>query len=163
MTRLPDLSSTSQAALVLIVFAALALVLGRGAHALHRKGAHRYPAPWTPAQIRLLEHIRITIGFALILTWSNLLALSPAMPQSWPFSFREVLLTIVLLFLTNAWILLVIPRHWQSTFAGRMSFGRVVGFVVVWWTIMIGAATFGIFRSATEAMKSPVIMFGTYA
>jgi hypothetical protein len=164
--RLPDLSSSSQAALVCVVAIALGLALTRGMIALYRHQVavpHQYPASWTSSQIRFLEHVRLSIGIALIAAWVCLLVSSPAMPQSAPFGLTEVVFTIVLLLLTNAWVLLVIPLDWQHTFVGRMNFDRAVCFILVWWSILLGGSVFVIVQSATEAAERPVYVFGTYA
>ena len=164
--RLPDLSSSSQAVLVCAIALALGLALTRGMIALYRHQVavpHRYPASWTPNQVRLLEHVRLSIGIALIGAWVCLLVNSPAMPRSEPFGLTEVALTIALLMLTNAWVLLVIPVDWQHTFIGRMNFDRAVCFILLWWTILLGASTFAIVQSATDTAERPVYVIGTYA
>ena len=164
--RLPDLSSSSQAVLVCAIAIALALALTRGMIALYRHQVavpHRYPASWTPNQVRLLEHVRLSIGIALIAAWVCLLVSSPAMPRSEPFGLTQVVLTIALLLLTNAWVLLVMPLDWQHTFVGRMNFDRAVCFILLWWTVLLGASTFVILQSATEAAERPVHVIGTYA
>ena len=74
------------------------------------------------------------------------------MPQSAPFGLAEVAFTIVLLLLTNAWVLLVIPLDWQHTFVGRMNFDRAVCFILVWWTIFLGASVFAI---SNQPQKPP--------
>ena len=164
--RLPDLSSSAQAALVCAIALALGLALIRGMIALHRHQVavpHRYPASWTSSQIRFLEHVRLSIGIALIGAWVCLLVSSPAMPQSAPFGLTEMALTVALLLLTNAWVLLVIPLDWQHTFVGRMKFDRAVCVILLWWTILLGASMFAIVQSATEAAERPVYVIGTYA
>ena len=164
--RLPDLSSNAQAALVCAIAIALGLALIRGMIALYRHQVavpHRYPASWTPSQIRFLEHVRLSIGIALIGAWVCLLVSSPAMPQSAPFGLTEMALTVALLLLTNAWVLLVIPLDWQHTFVGKMRFDRAVCFILLWWTILLGASMFAIVQSATEAAERPVYVIGTYA
>ena len=85
------------------------------------------------------------------------------MPQSEPFGLTQVALTIVLLLLTNAWVLLVIPLDWQHTFVGRMNFDRAACFILLWWTILLSASIFAIVQSATEAAERPVYVIGTYA
>ena len=163
--RLPDLSSSSQAALVCVVAIALGLVLTRGMVALYRHQVgvpHQYPASWTSSQIRFFEHVRLSIGIALIAAWVGLLVSSPAMPHSSPFGLAEVVLTIVLLLLTNAWVLLVIRLDWQHTFVGKMNFDRAVCFILLWWTILLSASVFAIVQ-ATEAAERPVYVIGTYA
>jgi len=164
--RLPDLSSSAQAALVCAIAIALGLALIRGMIALYRHQVavpHRYPASWTSSQIRFLEHVRLSIGIALIAAWVCLLVSAPAMPQSAPFGLTEAVLTIALLLLTNAWVLLVIPLDWQHTFVGKMRFDRAVCFILLWWTILLGASMVVIFQSATEAAERPVYVIGTHA
>ena len=149
-----------------MVAIALGLALTRGMIALYRHQVavpHQYPASWTSSQIRFLEHVRLSIGIALIAAWVSLLVSAPAMPQSAPFGVTEVVLTIVLLLLTNAWALLVIPLDWQHTFVGRMNFDRAISFILMWWTVLLGASVFVIVQSATEAAEHPVYVIGTYA
>jgi hypothetical protein len=154
MPRLPDLSYFAQAALAGALLVAISLALARAAVALYRRlivVPHRYPGAWTNGDIRFFERVRISIGMALALTWVTFLVAGPAMPRSWPFGAIEALLTLVLLLLTNAWILLVIPREWGNTFVGKMRFGRAAVTILLWWTVMLGAALFAIAKSMTVA------------
>ena len=165
MRNLPDLSPNTEMALYFATFLALALVVVRGSLAYHRHRIavkHRYPAEWSDSHIRPFEHLRISIGFALALTWGVLLAAAPQMPSSAPFGARPALLLIFLLLLTSAWVRLMIPSEWKHTF-GMMKSKHVVGCLFVVWTILLGGQLFAIAKSATARAERPVHVFGTYA
>jgi len=166
MQQLPDLSNTSQTALLCGIVIGAGLLLTRAGIAFHHRWAavpHQYPAFWTSSQIVFLEQTRVLIGIALTATWVSLLAVSPALPKSSPFGLMEVVLTIILMLLTNAWILLVIPRDWKHTFIGKMSFGHALACIVVWWSILLGASMFAIAESATANADRPIYVIGTFA
>ena len=166
MTRLPDLSYAEQAILACTLLLGLALVLVRGTVAFRRFQSavpHRYPAFWTQTQIRFLEQIRVAVGLVLVATWVGLLIAIPAMPESWPFGSRQALLTIALLLLTNAWILLIIPRDWEGTFFGRLNFHRAAGCILIWWTILLGVSLLAVVQAAGPAAERPVYVMGVYA
>ena len=142
------------------------MVLVRGTVAFHRFHSavpHHYPACWTPNQIRFLEQIRVAVGLALVATWVGLLMAIPTMPESWPFGSRQALLTIALLLLTNAWILLIIPRDWEGTFFGRLNFHRALGCILVWWTVLLGASLLAVVQARGPAAERPIYVMGVYA
>ena len=166
MRNLPDLSPNTEMALYFATFLALALVVARGSLAYHRHriaAQHQYPVEWSDAHIRMLEHLRIAIGFALALTWGFLLLAAPQMPSSAPFGVLPALLLICLLLLTNAWVRLMIPSEWKHTFIGKMKCKHAVGCLLVVWTILLGGQLFAIAKSATSTAERPVHIFGTYA
>jgi hypothetical protein len=165
MQNLPDLSPNTEMALYVATLLAFALLMARGslAYCRHRMAVqHRYPAEWSDAHITILEHLRISIGFVLVLTWGFLLVAAPRMPSSAPFGVQPALLLIFLLLLTNAWVRLMIPSEWKDTFGKMKSKHAVAGLFVV-WSILLGGQLFAIAKSATSTAERPVYIFGTYA
>ena len=165
MRNLPDLSPNTEMALYFATLLALALVVARGSLAYHRHriaAQHRYPVEWSDAHIRILEHLRISIGLVLALTWGFLLVAAPQMPSSAPFGVLPTLLLIFLLLLTNAWVRLMTPSEWKHTF-GTMKSKHAVGCLFVVWAILLGGHLFAIAKSATSTAERPVHVFGTYA
>jgi hypothetical protein len=80
----------------------------------------------------------MSIGVALGVTWAILELAAPWMPQSWPFGVAEMILTVGLLLLSNAWLVLLIPSNWENSIASKMSFGTTMGILVWWWTTLLG-------------------------
>ena len=164
MARRPDLDPLTQAALIGAVAVAVLALLVRTLVALHRQYAgvpHRYPDSWTDAHIRLFAQLRIAIGIALAATWVSLAAAAPHMPQSWPFGRTEMLLTLVVLLLSYAWIVLLTPRDWAQTVLGKLRFDRAIGVLVVWWVLLLGTALVTIMNAASA--PSFIVLQGAYA
>ena len=166
MQHLPDLSPNTQTALICATMLGLGLVVARGSLACYRHTKavqHQYPVEWSDAHIRMLEQLRIAIGFALLPTWAFLLVAAPQMPNSAPFGVLPALFLIVLLLLTNAWVRLMIPSEWKHTFIGKMKSRHAVGCLLVLWTILLGGSVFAIAKSTTSTAERPVHLFGVYA
>ena len=166
MHRLPDLAPNTEVALYCATILGLVLVITRGFLAWHRRRIsvpHRYPGTWNDAEIKILEQLRIAIGFALAATWASLIIASPQMPSSVPFGVRSAFLLIFLLLLTTVWLRLMTPSEWTKTFIGKMRFKHAVGCILALWTILLGGSLFFIAKSAFPAAQRPIHLFGTFA
>jgi hypothetical protein len=146
-----DLSPSGQFLLIgLLAIASLALVT-RAMIFFHREKAGTrpiYPATWSAAQCRTLEYFRLLVGLALIPLWGSFLFVAPSMRADWAFGHLDVIFLILLLWISNAWVLLLVPRNWQKFSAISRSFWITITFLVVWW-----GATF----TATEWMLVKVL------
>jgi hypothetical protein len=102
---------------------------------LSRKSGVRpiYPSAWSAAQCRALESFRLLVGLALIPLWGSFLFISPSLPTNWPFGYLDMIFIIVLLMISNAWVLLLIPRNWGRFGAVSRSFWITITFLAVWW------------------------------
>src|SRR5260370_30987263 len=108
--RYPDLSPSTQFLLIGMLALAMAALLARAAVFIRREIAGMrplYPQAWSAAQCRALECFRLLVGLALIVLWGTFLFIAPAMPTSSPFGFMEMMSLIVLLLISNAWVLLL--------------------------------------------------------
>ena len=92
-----------------------------------------YPSIWSAKQCRTLEYFRLFVGLALITLWGSFVYLAPLMATNWPFGYVEMIILILLLLISNAWVLLLVPRNWQKFGAISRSFWITMTFLVVWW------------------------------
>jgi hypothetical protein len=163
--RHPDLSLSTQ--LVLIGALAVVLVgfLTRAAVFFRREKAGLrplYPTAWSAAQCRALEYFRSLVGLALILLWGAFLFIAPSMPTNWPFGYLEMISLISLLLISNAWVLLIVPRNWKMLGAFSRSFWLTISFLMVWWVSMF-AATGWMFVKASASPPAKVVPVGVFA
>src|ERR1039457_6232879 len=134
--RYADLSPSTQLLLMGLVAVASAALFTRAIVFFHREKAGVrpiYPSAWSAAQCRALESFRLLVGLALIPLWGFFLFIAPSLPTNWPFGYLDVIFIIVLLLISNAWVLLLIPRNWEKFGAISRSFWITITFLVVWW------------------------------
>ena len=161
--RQPDLSPFIQILLVSLLTTLVLLVLIRAVSFIRHEYAgtpRRYPAAWSAAQRRTLENLRPLIGVALTPLWGAFLFLAPSMPTSWPFGFGQTACLIVLLLLSNAWILLLKLRNWERAF--YRSFALTISFLVIWWASVFGAAGW-LIAAASQPSPQLRLPVGVYA
>ena len=128
--RYQDLEFSAQILIVTFLALLLSAVLIRAALFIFRNFTgvpHRYPGTWTPTQCRLMDRFRMLIGVALSALWIALLLAVPYMPTNWPFGLLEGISILVLLLLSNAWILLLLPRAWDKLGRWRTAFQYLWG------------------------------------
>ena len=92
-----------------------------------------YPVTWSAAQCRTLEYFRTVIGLALIPLWGSFLFNAPSMRNDWAFGHLYVIFLILLLWISDAWVLLLVPRNWQNSGGISRSFWITIVFLIVWW------------------------------
>jgi len=135
-----DLSLSTQFLLVGLLAVALAAFLTRAMVFFHREKAGVrpiFPSAWSVAQCRTLESFRLLVGFALISLWGSFLFIAPSVPTNWPFGYLDVIFIIWLLLISNAWVLLLVPRNWEKFGAISRSFWITITFLVVWWGVTL--------------------------
>lgn len=77
----------------------------------------------------------MTIGLVLGLLWVAFLFAVPRMPTNSPFGFLEAVFLLMLLLLTNAWILLLLPRNWETLGIPMRRFSIALA---PWWILALG-------------------------
>lgn len=158
-----DLSPSGQ--FLLIVFLAVACIafVTRAMIFFRREKAGAlpiYPATWSTSQCRSLEHFRLVVGLALIPLWGSYLLVAPAMRTDWHFGHLDLIFPILLLWISDAWVLLLIPRNWRRFGTISRSFPMTIIFLVVWWGLTFSAAGWML----VKASAPPSDMFtGAYA
>lgn len=134
--RYADLSPSTQLLLVSLVAVASTALFTRAIVFFYREKAGIrpvYPNTWSATQCRMLESFRLLVGFALILLWTAFSFIAPSLPTNWPFGYFNTIFIIVLLLISYAWALLLIPRNWSKFGAISQSFWITFTFLVVWW------------------------------
>jgi hypothetical protein len=120
-----------------------------------------YPSAWSAAQCRSLEYFRLLVGLALIPLWASFLFFALAMRTNWQSGFFGVFFLTLLLLISNAWLLLLVPRNWQKFGAISRSFWITMTFLVVWWGLTFTAAGWMFAKaSASPPLRS---LSGVYA
>ena len=163
--RYADLSPSTQFLLIGLLAVAMAAILIRVAVFLRREIAGMrplYPQGWSAAQCRGLECFRLLVGVAVIALWGSFLFVAPSMPMNSPFGLLEMISLIVLLLISNAWILLLVPRNWEKLGAYSQSFWLTMTFLMVWW-VSVFAATGWMLASASVSSPRLVLPVGVFA
>ena len=91
-----------------------------------------YPGAWSTIQRRAIEQVRQVVGLALLALWGTFLSVAPAIETRWP-HYGVIVFVILLLLISNAWLLLLLPRNWEKFGAMSRSFSIVITFLVIWW------------------------------
>ena len=153
--RYKDLEFSTQILIVTFLALLLSAVVIRAALFIFRNFtgvAQRYPRTWTPTQCRLMDRFRMLVGLALSALWIALLLAVPHMPTNWPFGLLEGISILVLLLLSNAWILLLLPRALDKFGPLANRFSVFMGALVLWWTLMFGGTVWMIAKAATPRL-----------
>jgi hypothetical protein len=101
---------------------------------------HVYPKTWSETQCRFLETFRLLVGLALISLWGVFLSIIPAVQAKWSVGDElSVAFVILLLLISNAWMLLLLPRNWEKFGVLSRSFSIVITFLFVWWGVAFTA------------------------
>jgi hypothetical protein len=98
-----------------------------------------YPATWSVVQCRTLEYFRLLVGLTLVPLWSSFLFLAPSIRTDWRIEHLDVIFFTLLLWISDAWVLLLIPRNWKKFGAISRSFWITISFLVVWWGVTFTA------------------------
>jgi hypothetical protein len=159
-----DLSPSTQFLLVGFLAVAGAALLTRSIFFFRREyaGIIRpiYPSDWSAAQCRSLEYFRMLVGLVLITVWGSFLYLAPSMPTTWPFGYVETFILLMLLLISNAWVLLLGTWNWEKFGAISRSYSITITFLVVWW----GATFTATGWMLAMASASPLVhLSGVYA
>ena len=152
--RHPNMDIPSQVLLVSVLALLSAGVVLRTVVFVRRYLArvpHRYPSSWSQAQRGLFAQFRRAVGLSIGILWIAFIFTVPHMPSSWPIGYVEVGSATVLLLLTYAWLILVLPRDWPTQTWLMRRFGRMMSFVVVWWIFALCGTGWMIVRASTAA------------
>jgi hypothetical protein len=119
-----------------------------------------YPATWRAAECRAFEHFRLLVGLALILLWGSFLLSAPSIRKDLAFGHLDLFFFIFLLWISDAWVLLLIPRNWQRFGAISRSFRITIMFLIAWWL-----ATFTVTEWMIAKVSEPPsdLISGAYA
>lgn len=156
-----NLELSTQVLLVGLLLVLTASMLMRGGVVLWRKLAqvpHIYPRSWTAPQCRLMNRFCVVVGMVVGALWLALFTVVPKMPTNWPFGFLEATSLVVLLFLTNAWLILVLPRDWGALGALTERFVATLVMLATWWTLMIGGTAWMLAKASST--PTPILTFG---
>ena len=160
--RYKDLEFSTQILLVTVVAILLSVVVIRAFMFLFHNFtgvAKVYPRTWTPAQCQLMDRLRLLIGLALGALWiATLLVAVPRMPTNWPFGLLEWISIFVLLLLSNAWIILLLPRAWMRFGPLVNRFSIFMGGLIIWWVVTFGGTVWMITKAATP--RPAPVMYG---
>jgi hypothetical protein len=117
-----------------------------------------YPNGWSAAQCRALERFRLAVGVVLIPLWGFFLFIAPSVHTNWPTGYKlDVTFFIFLLFINNAWILLLLPRNWRKFGAISRSFWITFIFLVIWWAVTFTATGWMLLAAWTSPPITPSI------
>lgn len=136
-----DLNFPTQVLLIGLLIVLIGSMFLRVSAVLWRTRTHIpqiYPQSWTAAQCQLMNRFRLVVGMTLCALWLAHLIAAPRMPTNWPFGFLEVVSIVVLLLLTNAWLILLLPRDWNLLGALTKRFLLTLMTLGIWWTLMFG-------------------------
>ena len=156
-----NLDFLTQVVLSSLVTVLVGAALIRAGAVLYRKMMQiplRYPRSWTSAERRLMERFRLGIGVTLTAFWAAYFLAVPLMPTNWPFGFFEALSMAVLLLLTNAWIMLLLPRDWGAPGALTARFVVTITALALWWGVMFGGTAW--ILAAATSKQAPRLIGG---
>ena len=137
-TRMYDaeLSPPGQLVLIGLVTITCSALLMRAIIFFHREIAGTrpiYPATWRAAECRAFEHFRLLVGIGLVPLWGSFLLFAPSMRKDLAFGHVDVFFFILLLWISDAWVLLLVPHNWQKFGAISRSFRITITFLIMWW------------------------------
>ena len=117
-----------------------------------------YPRSWTAAQCQLMDRFCLAVGMALSTLWLAQLVAMPQVPANWTFGLEAI---AVLLLLTNAWLILLLPRDWKLLGALTERFLVTLMTLAVWWTLMFGGTAWLLAKALSapppQLMLVPVV------
>ena len=142
--------------LILVLLAATFIRAGAVAYRALMRIPRVYPASWTARQCHIMEQFRLSVGVTLAVFWTAQLFAVPLMPTNWPFGFLEAMSLVVLLLLTNAWIILVVPHDWQRLWGPLSRFAVTVALLGAWWAVMFAGTALMLAASTRPPLSVPI-------
>jgi hypothetical protein len=97
-----------------------------------------YPSAWTMTQCRAIEQFRLLVGLGLLSLWGTFFFIAPAIETSRA-NHVVIAFVVLLLLISNAWLLLILPRSWERFGAVSRSFSVAMTFLLIWWGITFTA------------------------
>ena len=131
-----ELSPSGEFMLIGLVAITCSALLTRAMIFFHREiaGTHpTYPATWRAAECRAFEHFRLLVGIGLMPLWGSFLLFAPSMRKDLAFGHVDVFFFILLLWISDAWVLLLVPLNWQRFGVISRSFRITITFLIMWW------------------------------
>jgi hypothetical protein len=148
--------------LVVVFSASLFLRAMVFVHRIKRGAQPTYPSAWSAIQRRAIEQFRQVIGLALLVLWGTFLFVATAIETRWP-HYGIIFFVILLLLISNAWLLLLLPRNWGQFGAMSRSFSIVITLLVVWWTAVFAATGWLLAKASTSPSLRLHTISGVYA
>ena len=151
----------ARALLVGFLSTGFAILLTRAIILFRRKraGFHPiYPPTWNLVQCRALERFRLLVGLALIPLWVTFFCIASSIRTDWAYGHLGQFLFGLLLWISDAWVLLLVPRNWQTFGVISRSFWIVMAFLVVWWGTVFTATGWMLAKAST----TPLGLYGPY-
>lgn len=158
-----QLSPLAQLLLIIFLFLTYVVLTTRAFIFMRRerRGTHAiYPASWNPENCRCLEQFRLLIGLGLIPLWGSFLYALPSMRTDLVYGDLHIVLLILLIWISDAWVLLLLPRNWKKFGAISRSFWITFTFLILWWTTTLAATGWMIVKSITPSSD---LIPGAYA
>jgi hypothetical protein len=121
-----------------------------------------YPNAWSLAQCRAIEQLRMVTGLVLLSLWAIFLFVAPTIATRWAHC-AVIAFVVLLLLISNAWLLLLLPRNWERVGAMSRSFAIVITFLVIWWTTAFTATGWLLAKASTWPTPSLHTISGVYA
>jgi hypothetical protein len=156
-----DLEFPTQVLLIGILLVLIGSMLLRVGAILWRKRtqvSQLYPRSWTADQCQLMDRFCFAVGMTLSTLWLAQLIATPQMPTNSSFGFVEMVSIMALLLLTNAWLILVLPRDWNLLGALTERFLVTLMTLAVWWTLMFSGTAWLLAKASS--VPQPRLMFG---
>jgi signal transduction histidine kinase len=121
-----------------------------------------YPSAWSLAQCRAIERLRLVTGLTLLSLWGLFLFVAPTIATRWE-NYAVIAFLVLLLLISNAWLLLLLPRNWEGFGAMSRSFAIVITFLVIWWGMAFTATGWLLAKATTWPAPQLHTISGVYA
>jgi hypothetical protein len=104
----------------------------------------------------------MVIGIGLLLLWGIFVFVAPAIATRWA-HYAIMAFVVLLLLISNAWLLLLIPRNWEGFGAMSRSFAIVIAFLLIWWGMTFSATGWLLAKAYTWPAPRLHTISGVYA
>ena len=121
-----------------------------------------YPSTWSMTQCRAIEQFRLIAGLVVLSLWGAFLFIAPAIANRWAHH-AVIAFVILLLLISNAWLLLLLPRNWERFGAMSRSFSIVITFLVAWWALTFTATGWLLANASASPLPHLHTISGVYA
>lgn len=121
-----------------------------------------YPSAWSLAQCRAIEQLRLVTGLTLLSLWVLFLFVAPTIATRLA-HYAVIAFVILLLLISNAWLLLLLPRNWEKFGAMSRSFAIVITFLLIWWGTAFTATGWLLAKASTWPAPRLHTISGVYA
>jgi hypothetical protein len=94
--------------------------------------------------------------------WGLFLFVAPTIATRWE-NYAVIAFLVLLLLISNAWLLLLLPRNWEGFGAMSRSFAIVITFLVIWWGLAFTAPGWLLAKATTWPAPQLHTISGVYA